>query len=213
MARLTVGSTHDYRNDPLSDITEIHWTLNWHATFAPSQFDDVQIASNVQLGQSTATQLEMRIFWSSPTGFSAGNWTFAGVWPSDALIRFQGSTGADIVVGSAKKDFFEVSGADILAGGAEHDTFFWAGPIAPGTRIDGGTGGDRLLFNGNVDFSSAILNNVEVVDFNRASHGSATFTAAQFAGFTAVTGFHFFEPIFQEDHFGGSESLIINGAP
>jgi hypothetical protein len=213
MVTLTVNSSRDYRGDVLSDITEIHWTNNWFVTFAPDQFDGEQIATNVHLRTSMTTILEMKVVWSSPTGFSAAGWTF-GFWPSNARIVFQGSAGGDLVAGSLKHDFFYVSGADNLFGGDGNDAFLWhlASDLTSGTSINGGAGFDRLLFSRSFDFSAVTLSNMEGISFESGAGAAVTFTSGQIAGMTHVAGYHRFDPIFQEHSYGGSERLIVNGS-
>jgi Ca2+-binding RTX toxin-like protein len=104
-------------------------------------------------------------------------------------VRFalRGSSGADLVAGSIRSDFFYVSGKDILSGDAGDDTFFWGAPtdVVAGTNVNGNGGTDTLSASfGDFNFTGVTLNSVERVHI--ASGATLTFTGAQMAGITTV---------------------------
>ena len=198
MATLIVTNSRDYRNSALSDITGIRFDdpsspfdSRQTATFAPGQFDDVQISSTVLFSadESDIKENWIVVDWSAAaaTGFSAAGWTF------ENFVFFQvwlkGSDGADIIAGSSRSDFITGGGgADILGGGGGHDVFIYGSPshLVAGESVNGGSGNDTLdLAVGNFDFSGVTLNSIEMISMDGAT---ATFTGDQFAGITEVRG-------------------------
>ena len=94
----------------------------------------------------------------------AGIDTLNGMDGNDTLI---GGTGADIMNGGSGDDIFQVSGTE----------------AATGEIIDGGAGNNTLLAT-NATISGAVISNVQILQVVTG----AKLSAAQLAGFTALTG-------------------------
>jgi Ca2+-binding RTX toxin-like protein len=118
------------------------------------------------------------------TGTNAGTYSLAGKSITGQLI-LHGSSGNDTITGSAGADtLFGDDGNDVINGGAGDDAitggvgadtinggdgndtiFLWYGEIAPGEKIDGGAGYDKVSVGGmNVDLKPATFTNVEELD-------------------------------------------------
>ncbi|WP_183967040.1 Calx-beta domain-containing protein, partial [Quisquiliibacterium transsilvanicum] len=112
----------------------------------------------------------------------AGNDTLAGGSGADSLV---GGAGDDSLTGGAGNDtLVGGAGRDVEEGGAGDDTFIVGdGEFAAGI-IRGGDGTDTLIASGTNDFSAGTLESIEVIELNSV----ATFTVAQLAGVTAITG-------------------------
>ncbi len=143
MATLRVNASHDYRFDPLSNITTINFFESdpafATATFSPEQFDDVQISSGVEfISESRIADVHGIVVTAvgsgSGVGFSAANWTFNNNAGNDRYnVTIEGSDFADFIIGSSTGDIIDGhGGADILVGGGGNDT------------INGGLGADNL---------------------------------------------------------------------
>src|SRR5450755_4204753 len=104
MTTLTITASHDYRNDTLSNITDIVFSgsagVALSVNFLPIQFDDVQISSSVHITGTSATDT-MTVNAPSATGFSAANWTFSSWNNTSDSILIEGSSGADFFIGSS----------------------------------------------------------------------------------------------------------------
>ncbi|RJF88259.1 hypothetical protein D3874_15590 [Oleomonas cavernae] len=115
------------------------------------------------------------VIYGGPAGFSlpqiagtAGANTLTGSSQSERLI---GGGGDDILTGNG--------GADVYLGGSGGDTIF----IGTGSffRIDGGTGEDSLLTNGNLDFTlidDAAMKSIEAIDVTGNGAQALVFSAS-----------------------------------
>jgi hypothetical protein len=79
-------------------------------------------------------------------------------------------------------------GADQIYGGTGSDTINDSGTLAAGTVIEGGAAGNNTLslyVGVGADISQAMISNIQTVVLNTSG---TTMTAAQFNGFTNITG-------------------------
>jgi trimeric autotransporter adhesin len=217
MATLFVRTSHDYRFDTLSNITEIDFFERdpafATATFSPEQFDDVQISSSVQFTSDSPIADVHGIMVTaagsgSGVGFSAANWTFNNNAGNDRYnVTIEGSDFADFIIGSSIGDIIDGHGAaDILVGGSGNDLFNMSEVVA-GESVDGGAGEDRIRVAPfqDYDFASTTLNNLEILDLSVETRVSLS--AAQFfnAGFREVRVFN------SELILHGSSSVNLSG--
>jgi hypothetical protein len=182
MATLVVTGTHDYRNETLTNITEIAFvtTADATATFSASQFGFGGIANNVAItGDAFANRIQV-IMPGSPGSdfFSAAAWTFNNWVPTSDAVVLDGSAGNDTIIGSAQHDVINGGvgsdtitggpGADTVNGGIGSDIFRIAvGDIVAGETIDGGPDFDVLdlhpAIGTTIDARGAAIINLETL--------------------------------------------------
>jgi Ca2+-binding RTX toxin-like protein len=150
MNPLDVTVDHDFSGDALSNITDIvfNTATSSTATFAASQFDDVQIVHAVNVvGDSNFDSI--RVFLTPVNSFSAAQWTFTA---GTALISLdiEGTSAADTITGSEAAGGNLIvggAGADTLTGGSGPDLFRYlsSAEIEAGESLAGGTNaGDAI---------------------------------------------------------------------
>ncbi len=87
------------------------------------------------------------------------------------MATFRGTTGDDTISGSGNNDNFLLwqGGSDTVDGGGGDDTFRMAAALDAGDKLDGGTGKDAIVLNG--DYSAGLvlnadtITNIEVMQF------------------------------------------------
>lgn len=102
---------------------------------------------------------------------------------NNVALVLNGAAGAETLVGSLVADTITGgAGADSLSGGAGADVFVYAGAgdIAAGESVNGDSGGNILLFNGDLDFTGVAIANISALALG--SGVSATVSGAQASG-------------------------------
>jgi Ca2+-binding RTX toxin-like protein len=159
----------------------------------------------VELMNATGTTVLARLS-------SFGNQPLTSVFsdPDATVLAFsdtlEGAGGTDVLVGLDNSDtLVGFKGSDVLLGGGGDDTFdFFTDEVVAGEVIDGGFGLlDRLLLNGNVNFTGATISSVERLEFRTTGPNTATFTADQLGSWQAGLG---------EQGFGLARDLSITGS-
>jgi hypothetical protein len=82
---------------------------------------------------------------------------FDGSAETDGHFRFVATGGNDVLTGGAKSDVFhlENGGKDIAHGAGGYDIFYLGGALTAGDQINGGSGGDTLVLDG--DYSDGLI--------------------------------------------------------
>lgn len=86
------------------------------------------------------------------------------------MTTFTGTSGNDTLSGTSTDDFFNMNdgGTDTVSGNAGNDIVTFSGTFTSADRVNGGTGYDSILLNGNysagVTLGSTTISNVEEID-------------------------------------------------
>ena len=136
MAILTVAADTDFSAQALVNIDVIDFTAAATATFAASQFNNAAILNALTIDGSAGIN---RIVINGGA-VNVLNWTFANWTDGEDTITFNGTTAADVYLGTAHDDIFNTFGGDdFVAAGNGNDV------------ITGGQGGDELHGGGGDD--------------------------------------------------------------
>ena len=186
MATLPVPSTDDFSADTLSNITLIDFTnaaVAAIATFASSQFDNVQISTTVAIDGTP----QINGIIVNGGNLNASEWIFTN-WLANDTVTLNGGASGDTIKGSSKNDTITGGlGVDTLAGGDGDDTFVYnsfAEHDAISETVSGGSGtADTLRINVGQGFSvnvapAGALTGVEKVVF--AAAGACGFSGDNF---------------------------------
>jgi Ca2+-binding RTX toxin-like protein len=136
--------------------------------------------------------------------------TFNGAAETNGSFAMTGGAGNDALTGGALADTFDLSlgGNDTVHAGDGADTINAGGALTAADAIDGGTGSDVLVLNGDysagVAFGAATMTNVETLRF-AAGHSYAITTAdANVASGQSLT--------VDGSALGAADALTFNGA-
>jgi Ca2+-binding RTX toxin-like protein len=115
----------------------------------------------------------------------------------DGSFSFTGAGGADVFVGGAKDDQFDLraGGADQAIGGQGKDSFSFAGAMTSGARVDGGADDDSVAIYGDysagIVFNNLTMRNVEYLSLSAGSSYNLTLHEGTIAaGAELVVGAH-----------------------
>ncbi len=129
------------------------------------------------------------------TASSASGMTIGFTPPVKIDAVFTGDAGNNTINGTSSDDFFNMNdgGNDTVNGLAGNDIFTFAGTLTSADKVNGGTGYDVVLLNGNytagVTFSSTTLLGVEEIDVSNGNNYKLTTNDATVAsGQTLVIG-------------------------
>ncbi len=200
MTTLTVAATTDFRSTVLSNVTNINYTnglgTTATATFAATQFNGAQIATNVTFTGSIGRNI---VAVTGASNFDASSWQFVN-WLGTDTVTITGTSASDTITGSSVADTVSAGngndvirgggGLDRLAGGGGNDTFVYgaASELVAGEEIHGGTSaGDsgtadaiRVSASGTqVDFTTATITGIEQLNFDGVGGHSVKFNEAQ----------------------------------
>lgn len=107
-------------------------------------------------------------------------------------MNINGTPGNDIIVGTSGNDLFNLTqgGNDQVSGGAGNDTFKFGQEFTAADSIDGGTGSDILVLEGNyagLTLAATTMVNVETIRFESAGSYSLTTNDANVAAGQTLT--------------------------
>jgi hypothetical protein len=170
---LTAADHIDGGND--TDTVVLQGDYSSGLTFAADTMVNVEILSlmgtfNYNLTTNDATVAAGATLLVRANGIGGGGGLiFDGSAETDGHFRFLGSTGDDVLTGGAKSDVFhlENGGFDTARGGGGYDIFYLGAALVAADTIDGGTGNDTLVLNGDysggLTFGAATMTNVETL--------------------------------------------------
>jgi len=135
---------------------------------------------------------------------------FRGQAESNGQFSFIGGAGNDVLTGGAGNDTFDLSegGRDTATGGGGDDTFALGATLTTTDRIDGGTGSNTVVINGDysagVNFTNDTMINIAAIDLTSGySYRLTTHDATVAAGQTlAIDG----------SGLGASDTLVFKGS-
>jgi Ca2+-binding RTX toxin-like protein len=136
--------------------------------------------------------------------------TFNGAAETDGSFTIYDGAGNDVLTGGAGADSFilQKGGNDIAHGGAGNDSFKVYGALTAADQIDGGSGSDTVILNGNYSgglvLGAATITNVETLTFTAGFSYNLTENNANVASGQTLT--------VNASSLGVSDSLTFNGA-
>ncbi|HEV2563374.1 MAG TPA: NF038122 family metalloprotease [Rhizomicrobium sp.] len=136
--------------------------------------------------------------------------TFNGAAETNGQFTIYDGAGNDVLTGGANNDTFNMQkgGNDIVHGGAGNDSISMYGMLTAADQIDGGTGTDNVILNGNYSGGLALgastITNVETLTFTAGFSYNLTENNANVASGQTLT--------VNGSSLGVSDSLTFNGA-
>ena len=141
---------------------------------------------------------------------AAGGLIFNGAAETDGSFAFIGGAGSDTLTGGAQADSFDLGkgGSDTAHGAGGNDTFLMGAALAAADSIDGGTGSDTLVLNGDysggVTLGAATLTSIETMQFAAGHAYNLTTDDGNVASGATLT--------VDGSALGAGDSLAFNGA-
>jgi Ca2+-binding RTX toxin-like protein len=150
--------------------------LSGATTLSGANFKNIEIVAFTNSGQATRTVVTADSFVAADAtlqiqgGYLTGGQerlVWNGAAETDGHFLFNGGDGADVLIGGAQDDSFDLreGGADNLVGGAGEDYFSFDDKLTAQDRIDGGADRDSVALSGDysqgVAFDSLTMRNVE----------------------------------------------------
>ncbi|WP_373504091.1 calcium-binding protein [Aestuariivirga sp.] len=156
MTTLFVNSTTNYTGQTFSPVVTFISFANLSsgriATFAASQFDDLNINQSVGLIGNSISAVGIVVNLDQNV-FDASGWTFSS-WKG-SHVSLVGGVADDMITGTSRADsLWGGLGTNILNGGSGNDILFGYGPAASADGIDtinGGAGNDTIYTHGRND--------------------------------------------------------------
>jgi hypothetical protein len=194
---LTASDHIDGGNDTDSVILEGDYSSG--LTFAATTMVNVEVLAlmglfNYNLTTNDATVAAGATLLVKANGIGGGGGlVFDGSAETDGHFRFIGSTGDDVLTGGAKSDVFhlENGGFDTAHGGGGYDIFYLGAALVAADTIDGGTGNDTLVLNGDysggLTLGAATMTNVETLTLGAGFSYSLTTDDANVAAGATLT--------------------------
>ncbi len=166
----------DFSFAELSSIEELQFGAYGSVSFSAQQANS-QLPSSFQVtGTLGANTVNIHLIGGTfpyPTTLDISNWTFTN-WEDIDRTQIQGSSAAEIIIGSSINDFIRGGGGiDTLVGNAGDDLFSVSATPDTGTLIDGGPGNDTLYLAPNnpsnyhlFDLRAASFTSIETLRFS-----------------------------------------------